>query len=586
MSCSTSIPQKVLRQASEAAAATQKAAKLEKDLAVVRERAEALQQRCSSLELRAEQAEASSKQATEAVAIATAERKLVDEAVARADAVVNELRAERSTLVARANEAETMSRTMQQQKQAADEARASAHEGHSVAQAERRLLDERLAQLVAELGELKATSATARQTADERIAALKSERDELRTQRASLQESLSVSVAERRLHDEATARSTAQLNADLERLNAQLSAADARTEALHAAAHKKDEAIVELQRALSVCQAEKQLLQDLLGRMQQVHMEERTTLQAALNQAVASSAQLSSRLESSEEEAQRSGERLSQAQADCKALADRCAQSESKLHVVQGEHQTMVSERRKLDETVRQNEAQIHAMTLERAAARSLEERFRDMQSQRDAAETERTEVQEEMAQVQARQAGFEERAKAAEEALKLAQTELSVEQSKEREREERCKEFQRQRDAAQRERVRVQEQLAIAAADARATGEREHALQIRTNVLEKELQSATSRALEVAGEIGSLSELTVGSDSASRVAPSPTATVLAVGGSPSSPTGSNLLAMCGALGAEQPGASASLSSSTKLSIQQALQGLERVNARWTKGGK
>ena len=136
MSCSTSIPQKVLRQASEAAAATQKAAKLEKDLAVVRERAEALQQRCSSLELRAEQAEASSKQATEAVAIATAERKLVDEAVARADAVVNELRAERSTLVARANEAETMSRTMQQQKQAADEARASAHEGHSVAQAE------------------------------------------------------------------------------------------------------------------------------------------------------------------------------------------------------------------------------------------------------------------------------------------------------------------------------------------------------------------------------------------------------------------------------------------------------------------
>jgi hypothetical protein len=76
----------------------------------------------------------------------------------------------------------------------------------------------------------------------------------------------------------------------------------------------------------------------------------------------------------------------------------------------------------------------------------------------------------------------------------------------------------------------------------------------------------------------------------------------LASGVSPSSPTGSSLhihsLAACGGAAADGaglpnleglaglPNMGGALSSSTKLSIQQALQGLERVNARWTRGSK
>ena len=53
-----------------------------------------------------------------------------------------------------------------------------------------------------------------------------------------------------------------------------------------------------------------------------------------------------------------------------------------------------------------EQEAQIQTLQLERAASHSIEERFRDMQSQRDAAEAERSQLQEELAAVNARHAG------------------------------------------------------------------------------------------------------------------------------------------------------------------------------------
>ena len=50
--------------------------------------------------------------------------------------------------------------------------------------------------------------------------------------------------------------------------------------------------------------------------------------------------------------------------------------------------------------------SQVQSLQLERAASTSLEERFRDMQTQRDCAEAERSQLQEELAANNARHAG------------------------------------------------------------------------------------------------------------------------------------------------------------------------------------
>lgn len=180
-------------------------------------------------------------------------------------------------------------------------------------------------------------------------------------------------------------------------------------------------------------------------------------------------------------------ERLGSVEAERRSLSERLTHADAQLKSLQGEHAALVTERRQLDDHVRRQESQIQSLQLERVATQSLEERFRDMQTQRDAAEAERSTVQEELAAVNARQTGLEEASRGSEAALKSVQQQLSLEQSKERERDERVKEFQRQRDSVQRERARLQEQLSVTSADARAASEREHALFIRTTVLEQQ---------------------------------------------------------------------------------------------------
>ena len=54
-----------------------------------------------------------------------------------------------------------------------------------------------------------------------------------------------------------------------------------------------------------------------------------------------------------------------------------------------------------------------------------------------------------------------------------------------------------------QRERARLTEQLSVATAEARAASEREHALFIRTTVLEQQVASAAARAVEFSDASG-----------------------------------------------------------------------------------
>ena len=85
----------------------------------------------------------------------------------------------------------------------------------------------------------------------------------------------------------------------------------------------------------------------------------------------------------------------------------------------------------------------------------------------------------------------MEQTARSAESALKAVQHELELERGKERERDEKVRAFQQQRDTVQRERAKLQEQCSLATAEARAASEREHALFIRTTVLEQQVLHA-----------------------------------------------------------------------------------------------
>ena len=483
----STIPAKVLRAAAEGKDAIAAATKLEKEKAVLEERCATLEARCAELGGLRDAAEAARVEATEAFSVAQAERRLVDETISRADSLVGELRAERASLLNRATEAEADRKALQQQVAELLEKRGELQESLAIEQVERRAAALNAERLATQLDELKASSLRRNEENDTRVNSLESTRDELRAERAVLHEELSVAQAERKMLDEMAERMVAKAAVDDEQLRTQLATAEQRAEDLRASQHRLEEEHTATQSALAVAEAEKRLLQELANRMQQMQIDDRTHSAASRERHESSAAELTSRLEASDSALAACKERLGSVEAERRSLSERLTHADAQLKSLQGEHAALVTERRQLDDHVRRQESQIQSLQLERVATQSLEERFRDMQTQRDAAEAERSTVQEELAAVNARQTGLEEASRGSEAALKSVQQQLSLEQSKERERDERVKEFQRQRDSVQRERARLQEQLSVTSADARAASEREHALFIRTTVLEQQ---------------------------------------------------------------------------------------------------
>ncbi|KOO52874.1 hypothetical protein Ctob_015903 [Chrysochromulina tobinii] len=548
-SCATTIPSRLMQQAAEAAKLGEQATKLGKETAVLRERADSLQAQCEVLAKKADASEVARSQAVEQLRVAQAERALVDQTVSRADSLVAELRAERSVLAARAHEAEALCRALQAQKSAAEEARAQLSELYAVAQAERRLLDDKLERALAQLDELKAEAAARRQEAAARHESLETARDEARSERATLQAQYAVCQAERMHVDEAMATASQQAAKDLAALKEQLAALDARCLASVAEARKEQAAVEsrleEVSKELAVALAEKALYQQLTGRLQQMQLEERAAASTSRAKAEAEKADLGARLEALETALALERERATVAEGEAKLLLERALRAETSMQAVAqksvGEAATWQAERRQWEEINRQQEEQLHTLQIERATHQGLEERFREMMGQRDAAEASMRDLQEHAASVASRSLLLEDRAKTAEAALELLKADLQEVKTKDREREERVKEFQRQRDAVQRERARLQaevaspleiardfienagtiEQLSTATADARAAGEREHSLYVRNAVLEQQLQTACMQA-----SVPTPTEL----EAAQRPSPAASATAAALG--------------------------------------------------------
>ena len=134
----TAIPAKLLHQEKLTAAAKDQCVTLERQVAVQKERLESLEARCAELLASKSEADAARGRAEEALAVSVAERKLVDDTIGRADALVGELRAERAALLTRATDAEAQLKDAQERRVAVEESRVKVQESLSVEKIERR----------------------------------------------------------------------------------------------------------------------------------------------------------------------------------------------------------------------------------------------------------------------------------------------------------------------------------------------------------------------------------------------------------------------------------------------------------------
>ena len=458
----TTIPMRLTKLAGESQQNKERAEKLEKEKAVLKERVQLLTEQVRQLTARAEAGEAAHKQAAEALSVAQAERRLVDESRGHSDTALSELRTERASLSERLSESQAMCITLQQERFRAEEARGELERDLSVANAERRLLDEHAQRAATQLHETLRATAEYKSDTDGRLAALEASRDELRAERASLQESLSVAQSERRQLKDSMTNAAVQASSELATARGQLTSAEARAEESARMNARGEAERAQLRQELAVALAEKRLLQDLASRMQAMQLDDRSAYESGRERAEAVHCELCARLEVAESSARSSEQRLAALETDRQWLSEKHSQLTSELKAVH-------TERRTAEEGLREAQAQLQAAQLERAAAESTEARLRELGSVHAVSEAERIALHEQLTTAQAKLAEHDDKWRASEAALRAAEcalqtvrSDLALEQAKEREREERVCEFQRQRDTVQRERARLQEQLAV----------------------------------------------------------------------------------------------------------------------------
>ena len=113
------------------------------------------------------------------------------------------------------------------------------------------------------------TSASRESELSAKVSALVVSMEAMRVESSKLQESLSVAQAERKLLDESILQTAAGSQSDTKNLKERLAAAEARAEEANAAKLKGDEERMQLQVQLQVASAEKRILQDVTSRLQQ-----------------------------------------------------------------------------------------------------------------------------------------------------------------------------------------------------------------------------------------------------------------------------------------------------------------------------
>ena len=343
MSC-TSVHPSLTKLNNEKNSLNEKVNHLEKEKTILTERHDEHKKRIEELNAKCSAAEAALKRAEEELGVQHAERKLVDEMLLRADAAAAELRRERENMLKRNGDLHSECKMRQHAQLEQEQERARMETALSVSQMELKLMTEKSHRQAEELE----TSASRESELSAKVSALVVSMEAMRVESSKLQESLSVAQAERKLLDESILQSAAGSQSDTKNLKERLAAAEARAEEANAAKLKGDEERMQLQVQLQVANAEKRILQDVTSRLQQACDDERQNAQAARDRADAQCETLLARLEVADTAARTAGERLGALEAEKRQLGDKYIQSVSQAKAMQAEHRVREEELRGL----------------------------------------------------------------------------------------------------------------------------------------------------------------------------------------------------------------------------------------------
>ena len=332
------------RAANESAQNKEFAARLQQERAVFNERFQQMQQRCDELAARAATAEEAQVKTAEKLSVALAERNYANEALSRADATITELRELRAELSTKCSEAQSECAVLQRERASAAEVSAQQEKSLAVAQAERRLLHEHATRTSATLEQCARAAAQYKAETDGQVQGLTASRDALRAEKMALQQSCAAADAERVRLVETIERLTEQSAADLDELRKRLALSEARAEEALSRRTEAEEEKLRLREELAVALAEKKLLTELTGRMTSLQMGERAAHRAAEDRELASRGEMAARLEMAEQAARSAEGRLMHLEADRRVLAERYAQANGALQVLQSEHRRLLAD--------------------------------------------------------------------------------------------------------------------------------------------------------------------------------------------------------------------------------------------------
>ena len=420
-------------------------------------------------------AQARNAKSMEQLAVEQAEKKLVEQNFARADAEAGQLRAQLSPLQTRTDRAEAAAAQLQAQL----EAITRQHEACNVAledtREQLRLAKERAARADAALEEVRADASRRHTEAKEHADLLVAQRDEARQALLQREQEVVAAQSDGQGSAEVIRRLTDQAEAERATLRMLLEQAQEAIERLHE--QKAEEALLreKAQGHAATAYAEKELLKELSNRFQEQLMEERgagrsarAAVEADLKKAAAAAEALRAELAVSQAKA-------SALEGENKTLSERLSLRDAEAYTSAQQRSVLEMEYRELSDRLRRQEEELARERHNGAQLAEEKARGAALQQQRDKAEEKHMRLQEQLATTLEKLHASEERRRAADAGMADIKAKAEATATWEA----RCRD-------AERDKHKASEALRAATEEARAAGEREQVLLHRIALREK----------------------------------------------------------------------------------------------------
>ena len=395
-------------------------------------------------------------------AVATSERRRIEESLSRAEAQVKEMAKDKQSLAGRADAAEARVKDVLGMRDAVIEERGRSQEALAAAQGEKAGLEELVRRCELQIRTLtddKAAMLARADAAEERCKELTRQRDAAHAERSKLTEQLGVSHTERRAVEEVLRLTEVRIGEERPPLVQRAEFAEKRCaemEQQRDALSRERQALTEqlteakdahaaAQRELATSGAERRALEELLHRTEARLGDERAALRAGADGAEARAGETGRQRDEAIAERIKAAEALSAAEADRRSAEDAALRLTAEVKRLGEERSALLERVGATDERNREL-----SMQLESAQAALSEQ-----QAERSTLQREKTALSQNLAVTQTELRGKEVVARHAE--TRLHEEKLAL-QARCEAAEERCHEINARRDALQADRARLQE--------------------------------------------------------------------------------------------------------------------------------